>query len=151
MDRNELTSLPEEIVNLHPNYVNLGTHLEYNHLDTANMTSAVRAWADKYNPGWAKTQILTGIKQQSSISKKEFSIVSNNLMLKIICSIAGKKHIKIDLFNTKGVLVRRVADETKAEGIYSFRIRNDELGSGMYILRGLLGEHLFIRQVVIVR
>lgn len=143
---NNIRTLPEEIMNLDLSKM---FDINYNRIDAQSLSPTLKAWLDKNCYEWQKTQKITGIGLQPTTAKKELKTVLNNRSLMIVCEITGIKNVKIDLFNTKGVLVGRVADNLLTTAISSFKLPIEKLGSGLYFLRVFLEGHLFTKQIII--
>jgi Leucine-rich repeat (LRR) protein len=148
LDNNQLTTIPDEFVNLKLDYPMGRLSIDYNHIDPAKLKPEITAWINKYSlAGWEKTQILSGISLQTDYSGNAFRISLNRQSLKLNFDIVGKKNLKIDLFNIKGSLIAKIADEMISEGIYTYPFNYYKLGSGIYIIRGNLEGQNFIKTI----
>jgi hypothetical protein len=59
--------------------------------------------------------------------------------------------VSIKLYTITGQLVKELLRTYNTSGTYSFQLNGDHLSSGMYILRGRLGEHIESRTITLIK
>jgi hypothetical protein len=59
--------------------------------------------------------------------------------------------VSIKLYTITGQLVKELLRTYNTSGTYSFQLNGDHLSSGMYILRGRLGEHIESRTIALIK
>jgi hypothetical protein len=130
--RNKLTSLPDSIVKLN----NLQfLFVEYNRL--CSPSNDIKAWLDKYDPGWENWQDCSGpVKTLPAVNQPLSEITSTVKslpgLIEISYNLNRNSHIKIELFNAQGKLLYKVIDGYKTAGFHYLKL------STTYKIRGII-------------
>jgi len=144
---NDLTTLPDSIAKLRPViYCDLG----YNRLDPANLSDAVKSWADFYDPYWQEKQNIRSkvvISFRAKPLEFSFIVLSNALYY----NLPEPGMVRIQLYNTHGRLITTLLDAHKQKGPGTLMWNRNKYGAGIYYLNFFSKDNRVIRKVIVMK
>lgn len=145
---NNLKSLPDSIVNLSPKYLDI----HFNNIDPNNISDEVIAWADKYDPNWAKYQTGPG-KINFIINEKNIGFylkpdIKNSSVLYII-PVSG--NVKLQIYSLNGRSKTALVDSYKRAGTYNIKLNRHRYSSGIYYLKLTTDKNIIIQKFIIIK
>jgi hypothetical protein len=147
LDTNRLTNLPDSIVRITSLFT---LDLGYNQLDTTAMSTAVKTWADTYDPDWRKTQgTVVEITAAPAIKSGNVSLYVRQSAMHLLLPVASP--VIIQVYDAKGRLAATPVDAYLKEGAHTIPCDFTRWGSGIYYLKLSAGKNSNVYKLVSVQ
>ena len=106
----------------------------------------------RFNDTWLFTYEPTSVSEYIfDENNKSFNLINKNNEITINYEIIFPSIVKIDLFNINGIIIDELSNSFENEGIYSLSFSTEGLTSGLYFIRAIINNKVYIEKIIITK